>query len=109
MIVYQIRMKLAFLVDIPLDQLQTKLTEFLDRSLVQEEQFARFHKENRFKNYNFDLCYPVEKDKLYKKEKIYTLTIRTVDVELARYFSEKTVHFYTEFIKGYYGGSKDNS
>ena len=50
MIVYQIRMKLAFLVDIPLDQLQTKLTEFLDRSLVQEEQFARFHKENRFKN-----------------------------------------------------------
>ena len=66
-------MKLAFLVDIPLDQLQTKLTEFLDRSLVQEEQFARFHKENRFKNYNFDLCYPVEKDKLYKKEKdLYT-------------------------------------
>ncbi len=97
--VIQIRMKLYFLVDIPLEQLQIRLTDFLDRSLMQEEQYAKFHNENRYKNYCFDLCYPVERDKLYKRENIYTLTIRTVDSELARYFSEKTVHFYTEYVK----------
>ena len=97
--VIQIRMKLFFLTDIPLEQLQTKLTDLLDRSLMQDEQYAKYHKENQFKNYCFDLCYPVERDKLYKKGNIYTFTIRTVDVELARYFAEQTVHSYTEYIK----------
>lgn len=33
--------------------------------------------------------YPIEKDGVYKKEEIYTITIRTVDVELAKYFSKE--------------------
>ena len=36
------------------------------------------HEENVYKNYCYDLLCPVEKDKIYKRGKIYTLTIRTV-------------------------------
>ena len=36
----------------------------------------------------------------YRKEQIYTLTVRTVDPDLARYFSEILRNHYTRKIKG---------
>ena len=57
------------------------------------------HEENTFKNYCFDLLYPIEGDKRYHKGKIYTVTIRTIEEELAQYFSEICVNQYTQDLK----------
>lgn len=38
-----------------------------------------FHTSNKFKHYSFGGFYPIEKDKVYKKGKIYTVSIRGLD------------------------------
>ena len=51
--------------------------------------FLAFHKNVGYKFYVTDAPWPVEKDGVYKKGKIYTLRIRTVKQELAEFFLEK--------------------
>lgn len=98
--VYQIRIKLYMLTDVALNQIQTNLTAFIDKGFLENKELLQMHEENRFKYYCFDLLYPVEKDKIYKKGKIYTVTIRTIDPKLAKYFQEVCVNSYTDEIKG---------
>lgn len=67
---------------------------------MQEEAWAKLHEENTYKNYCYDLLSPLEKDKIYKAGKIYTLTIRTVNEEMALFFANICVNTYTWEIKG---------
>ena len=78
--VYQIRMKLFLLEDIAANKIQEKITAFIDLGFKTDEKWLNFHEQNSYKNYCYDQLFPLEEDKLYKKEKIYTLTIRTVDL-----------------------------
>nr|WP_296010384.1 CRISPR-associated endoribonuclease Cas6 [uncultured Blautia sp.] len=98
--VFEIRIKFFLLRDIPLHQAQTKIAAFLDKGFLEEEELARFHKENRYKNYSFNYFFPLEKDGKYKKGRIYTITVRTIDKNLAHYFSETCANIYTEEMKG---------
>lgn len=98
--VYQIRIKLYLMKDIKVNQIQTKLTTFIDKGFADNEELLRMHEENKYKYYCYDLPYPVEKDKIYKKGKIYTVTIRTIEIKLAKYFQEICVNTYTDEIKG---------
>lgn len=98
--VYQIRIKLYMLTDVDLNRIQTKLTAFIDKGFPRNEELLQMHEENNFKNYCYDLPYSVEKDKIYKKGKIYTVTIRTIDPKLAKYFQEVCINNYTDEIKG---------
>lgn len=98
--VMQIRMKIYIMADIRAEQIQEKTVELLDSGLVQSTQFAEFHKENKYKGYVVDAPYPLEPDKIYKKDKIYTLTIRTIDRDLAKFFAEQAVNQYTGSMKG---------
>lgn len=98
--VYQIRIKLYMLTDVALNRIQTNLTAFIDKGFLENEELLQMHEENRFKNYCYDLPYPVEKDKIYKKGKIYTVTVRTIDPKLAKYFQEVCVNSYTDEVKG---------
>ena len=86
--VYSIRLKIFLLCDIPLHKIQTKITYFLDKGFAYDAMLLKRHEENTFKGYVFDFPYPGEPDKVYRKGKIYTLTVRTIDPNLARYFSE---------------------
>lgn len=97
--VMQIRIRMYVLKDIPVHKVQTELAAFLDQELIKDERFAKLHQENKFKMYTYDSLYPVEEDKIYKKNKIYTLTIRTVDMKLAKYFAEQVVDGHTETVK----------
>lgn len=97
--VMQIRIKIYIIRDVPVEKIQAEMAAFLDQELVKDARFARLHEENRFKGYCFDSPYPVEQDKIYKKDRIYTLTIRTVDLELARYFATQAVNGYTQSVK----------
>lgn len=98
--VYQIRIKLYMLQDISVTKIQTKLAAFIDKGFADNAELLQFHEENKFKNYCFDLPFPIESDKIYRKGKIYTVTIRTIDARLAHYFNEVCVNNFTEEIKG---------
>lgn len=98
--VYQIRVKVYLKKDIPVTNAQAQITYFVDGCFSKDEGFKQFHNENRYKYYCYDLLYPQETDKVYKKDKIYALTIRTVDSQLAAYFSETCANIDTEFMKG---------
>lgn len=98
--VYQIKMEIFLLEDIVINKIQEKITAFIDSGFKTDEEWLNFHEKNSFKNYCYDQLYPVEKDQVYKKGKIYTLTIRTVDLELAKYFKLVCVDNHTKEIKG---------
>lgn len=98
--VFQIRIKLYMLKDIKAEKIQTKVTAFMDKSFAEKEELLRMHEKNTFKYYCMDLPYPLEQDKVYKKGKIYTVTVRTLDERLAKYFYEVCVNGFTEEIKG---------
>lgn len=98
--VWQIRLKLYFLRDISVNQIQTAVTSFIDFSFKENKYLIQRHNENAYKNYSFDLPYPIERDKMYKQGNIYTLTIRTIDANLASHFLEVCVNTYTPQIKG---------
>ena len=98
--VYQIRMKVYMLKDIPVEKMQMEISKLIDKSLAMQESLLEFHEKNQFKFYCFDLPYPMEKDKIYKKGYIYTVTIRTVKDDLAKYFYETCADQFTDSIKG---------
>lgn len=98
--IYTVRIKVYIIVDTPVEEIRGAVTEFLDSGLAVDPQFAELHKQNRYKYYCYDSLYPIEKDKVYKKNQIYTLTIRTLDANLAKYFSEYVVNTYTDKLKG---------
>lgn len=100
--VYQIRMQIFLLEDILINKIQEKITAFIDSGFKTDEEWLNFHEKNSFKNYCYDQLYPIEKDRVYKKGKIYTLTIRTVDLELAKYFKLVCVDNHIKEIKGYW-------
>lgn len=98
--VYQIRIKLFLLQNIPADRVQEKVTIFIDTGFARRAELLRSHKENQFKRYCYDSFYPVEKDKVYKEGHIYTITVRTIDWELADFFNETYGDHATREMKG---------
>lgn len=97
--VFQIRIKIYFLQDIPAGKVQAKLTALIDQGFCADEELSRMHEANRYKNYCYDLPYPIEEDGQYQKGKIYTVTIRTVDSRMAEYFHEVCVNQFTAEMK----------
>lgn len=98
--VYIIRIKMYVIKNIPVDEVREEVTLFLDKGLTATPQFEELHKKNKYKYYCYDSLYPTEKDKMYKKDQIYTLTIRTLNIKLAKYFSKHVVNTYTDKLKG---------
>lgn len=100
MSVFEIRLKVFLLNDIKLDKVQRKIASFIDRALSKDKEFLELHERNVFKNYCFDSMYPLCKNGAYKKENVYTITIRTISKKLAEYLSKILPNEYDEDIKG---------
>lgn len=100
MSVFEIKLKVFLLKDIELNSIQEKISAFIDMSLSKDEELLRFHNKNTFKNYCFDGMYPLGENGIYKCENIYTITIRTIDKNLAEYFIKNLPKEYDENIKG---------
>lgn len=98
--VFEMKLKVYLLKDIETEKLLAREAGFIDSALAKEEKWLDYHEENQFKNYCFNGCYPLEKEGVYKKDKIYTITIRTVDAKLAKYFYEVLKDHHNPFIKG---------
>ena len=98
--VYELRLKLYTLADITYEDMLSKETAFIDSALAKDERWIKFHETNCFKNYIMNGMYPLEKDGIYKKDHIYSVIIRTVNPELASYFSKALRNHYTDKLKG---------
>lgn len=98
--VYEIKVKLFLLKDILINDIQSELAKFIDKSLAKEVEWLEFHNKNEFKNYCFDSMYPLATDRIYKSGNIYTLTIRTTNSRLADYFNTSLDNEYNSVIKG---------
>ncbi|HGM1510561.1 TPA: CRISPR-associated endoribonuclease Cas6, partial [Clostridioides difficile] len=85
--------------NISLDNTSKEIRKLIDDTLIIEEKYKEFHNKAGFKNYSFNLLYPLEKDKVYKKDCIYTFIIRTVDSELGMYFMNNLKNQYSDKIK----------
>ena len=87
--VFEIRLKVFLLKDIPLSKMLTAEAYFIDSVLTKDQEWLTYHETNQYKLYCMNGLFPLERDGIYKKEQIYTITIRTVEAELARYFAKE--------------------
>lgn len=97
--VIQIRVKILLKEDTNASDIQSKVCSLIDYSFSKRKELLEMHKKNEYKFYCFDFPYPVESDKIYKKGKIYTLTIRTVNLDLGEFFSNSLLNIETHSIK----------
>lgn len=97
--VFEIRLKLFLMKDIIARDIFNKLNSFIDGTLSKDEELLKIHKTNKFKYYCFNGLYPVEKDKVYKQDNIYTLTLRTIDSKLADFFYRVLVNEFNDTFK----------
>ena len=65
--VIQIRVKVLLKENVEVDDIQSKVCGVIDYSFSKREELLKMHNTNMYKFYCFDLPYPVEVDKVYKK------------------------------------------
>lgn len=100
MLVYEYKSRIRFQQNLSYEKVTEKITYFVDSILGKEEKYLEFHKSTDYKGYVFDLPYPIERDGIYKKDKIYTVRLRTVKQDLAEYFSWKLPFHQIEEFRG---------
>ena len=98
--VFQIKLKVFILQDISIEDSQSTISSFIDSTLIKSQKLLEYHESNKFKGYCFDAPYPLEEDKIYKRNNIYTITIRTIEKDLAEFFTNKLANEFDDKIKG---------
>lgn len=99
-IVFEVTLFVYLLKDIRAEDQFAKIGSFVDKGMTQQPELLEFHQKNCYKNYCWNLFHPIEKDKLYKKDAMYRFQLRTVDSNLAEFFSNKLVNCCSDEIKG---------
>ncbi|GAA0725873.1 hypothetical protein GCM10008905_21880 [Clostridium malenominatum] len=97
--VTELILKVYLIKDISYQDSLSSIAKIVDKSLLREEAYANFHEKNTYKNYVYTSLYPLEKTKIYRAGKIYTIQLRTVDENLANYFQRNLVNEYSDEIK----------
>lgn len=97
--VFEISILVFLLKDINSRKSFSKIGEFIDSGMVKEPKLLELHNKNIYKNYCFCLFYPLEKDKIYKAGNNYTIKIRTVDHDLAKFFNERLINHFNNDMK----------
>ncbi|WP_425447270.1 CRISPR-associated endoribonuclease Cas6 [Dethiothermospora halolimnae] len=97
--VFEISMLVFLLKDINSKEAFSKIGEFIDSGMAKKTELLELHNTNTYKNYCFCSLFPLENDKVYKAGNSYTIRIRTVNNELAKFFNNKLVNHYNDNIK----------
>ena len=98
--VFELRLKVYTLVDINLEEVLSAEAEYIDSAFALDDKWLRFHENNEYKNYTFSGLYPLAKDSIYKKDNVYTITIRTVDSRVEQYMRKTLANHHTDKMKG---------
>jgi CRISPR-associated endoribonuclease Cas6 len=65
--------------DIPFAYSSSKISEYINKSMLRNNELKQIHKNNKVKLYNFSSFYPIEKNKIYTKGRVYIFRIRSID------------------------------
>lgn len=97
--VYEFSIKIYLLETIQEKDVLQIISELIDKSFTKSPELAEFHEINTYKMYVFNGLYPISKEKIYFKGRIYTFQIRTVDEKLCNHFEKILVNEYTDKLK----------
>ncbi len=97
--VYELKVKVYLLQNIQYKDIYEKIAYFIDCGLILDEKFLKLHNKNTYKYYSFSSFFPLEKDKIYKKDNIYTITLRTISSDLAEHIVSNMNNHVTKEIK----------
>lgn len=67
-------------------ELPEEISKGINFYFLSTEELKRIHKKNDFKLYTFGSLIPIERDKMYKKDKSYKLVLRFMDIKLLNDF-----------------------
>ena len=81
--------------DIFFKDLTTHITRFIDTNLSNNSEMYNYHNSKIYKEYCFDSLFPLEEDKIYKKDKEYFFRIRSINQKIANYFLDTLLSFQT--------------
>ena len=71
--VYEMKLKVKLKKDIFLKDIPTYITRFIDMNLSVNPTMYNYHTSKIYKEYTFDGLFPIEEDKIYKKDKYILL------------------------------------
>lgn len=74
--------------DLPYQNCQEEIGKLISYSMLRDEQLKDLHEQPVYKYYAFDSLFPIEKDGIYKKNKIYVFHMRMIQDD----FSKKIKH-----------------
>lgn len=78
---YELKIKVKLKKEIKMEEASYKIGVFINHSMLNTPLLKKLHEE-KFYKYVFDTFYPIERDKLYKKDKIYSFRLRSINLQL---------------------------
>lgn len=75
------------------------ISEAIDTTLAKDARYLEMHNSPGYKFYCFNNFYPMEQDNVYKKGRIYTFKIRSVDLELVKFIKENMSQLRTDSLQ----------
>lgn len=75
------------------------IAKHINKAMYIDNELSKYHVENRYKLYVFNIFYPTEADKQYKAGKIYVYNIRTIDKDFAEKISKLLKQTDSDYFK----------
>lgn len=97
--VYEAILKVYLLEDISYDNALSSIAKLIDKSFTHTNEMQKFHHENKFKNYTYNSFYPIENNKIYKAGKMYSIQLRSLSLDLMKYFKIYLTNEFTDTLK----------
>ena len=80
---YEVLSTIQFNVDVEVKDVQYGLARLISSAMNNEKLLKELHSRNCFKPYTFCSPYPLEKEKIYHKGRMYCFNLRTPDLKFA--------------------------
>lgn len=97
---FEISMLVFLKKDVEFRKSTYEIGRFLDSGMSKNTELLELHNKNTYKNYCFCSFFPLEKDRIYKSKNNYSIKIRTVNPDLARFFNTELVNYDNDCMKG---------
>lgn len=65
--------------DITNDEMYSFINNLINNAMLYNEQLRSMHEKNQYKFYTYSSLNPIEKDRIYKKDRIYVFNIRSIN------------------------------
>ncbi|URZ02302.1 hypothetical protein [Clostridium felsineum] len=78
---YELKIKVKLSKNINFIEVPYNIGVFINNSMLKTALLKKIHEE-KFYKYVYDTFYPIEKDKIYKKDKIYSFRLRSMNIQL---------------------------